>query len=424
MAVAFDRQGVTVGKERQCAADGLSPGIALRWFALALLIRLLVGTVVDLYSLLRGFDGFYPLASGHDDRTYWYYATQLVQGQTVLWTPSSYPYALAAIFFLTGPSLVVGKLLNVLVGSLTVYIGVRLAQRLATERAPASARAGIVAGHWAGAFLTFYPSLLFYSTQLVKDPLLVLAGVSALSLVLRFLRRPQSLIAMLGVVAFGGMFLLRPYAALALAIGLFGFTLWLRRHWIAPAVVLAAVAPVALGWGVFGSAYLTRMLNPAFLTSFREGTYSIGGSATGIRLDFSNPLALLTSYSYSFATAMFGPFPWQLVSAAQFIALPEALVLWALFPIWAMGLWRLARGRLGDEALLLIFSLVLIGAVALFSDNIGANTRLRMLSWLAFFLFASLYLPEIRLPGRHGERQWRDDVPLATREDRDGYDHA
>ncbi len=411
-------------RHRARAAAEVSPSIALRWFALALLIRLLVGTVVDLYSLLRGFDGFYPLASGHDDRTYWYYALQLVQGQTVLWTPSSYPYALAAAFFLTGPSLVVGKLLNVLAGALTVYIGVRLAQRLARERAPVGSRSGIVAGHWAGAFLTFYPSLLFYSTQLVKDPLLVLAGVSALSLVLRFLRRPQLLTAVLGAVALGGLFLLRPYAALALALSLFGFTLWLRRHWIAPAVVLAAVAPVGVGWGVFGSAYLTRMLNPAFLTSFREGTYSIGGSATGIRLDFSNPLALLTSYSYSFATAMFGPFPWQLGSAVQLVALPEALVLWALFPIWVVGLWRLVRGKLGDEALLLIFSLVLIGAVALFSDNIGANTRLRMLPWLAFLLFASLYLPAIRLPGRHGERRWRDDALTATHGHRDGHDHT
>lgn len=424
MAVVFDRQGVSVGKVGPRAAEGISPGIALRWFALALLVRLLVGVVVDLYSLLRGFDGFYPLASGHDDRTYWYYALQLAQGQTVLWTPSSYPYALAALFFITGPSLIAGKMLNVLAGALTVYIGVRLAQRLATERAPVDPRAGVVAGHWAGVLLTFYPSLLFYSTQLVKDPLLVLAGLWALSLVLRFLRRPQPLPVVLGAVALGGLFLLRPYAALALAIGLFGFTLWLRRRWIAPAVVLAAVAPVAVGWGVFGSAYLMRMLNPAFLTSFREGTYSIGGSAAGIRLDFSNPLALLTSYTYSFATAMFGPFPWQLGSAAQLVALPEALVLWALFPIWIMGLWRLLRGRLGDEALLLIFSLVLIGAVALFSDNIGANTRLRMLPWVAFFLFASLHLPEIRLPGRYGEHRRQSDMPTATRAHQDVHDHA
>jgi hypothetical protein len=420
VAVAFGRRDVSVETALPLVVEEGKGGLALRWFALALLARLLVGTAVDLYSLQHGFDGFYPLASGHDDRTYWYYALQLVQGQTVLWTPSSYPYALAALFFITGPNLVAGKLLNVLAGALTVYVGVRLVQRLATDRA----RAGLIAGHWAGALLTFYPSLLFYSTQLVKDPLLVLAGLMALSLGLRFFRHPQFPLVALGAVAIGGMFLLRPYAALALAISLLGFTLWSRRRWIAPAVVLAAVAPVAVGWGVFGSAYLMRMLNPAFLTSFREGTYSIGGSAAGIRLDFSNPLALLTSYTYSFATAMFGPFPWQLGSAVQLVALPEALVLWALFPIWIMGLWRLLRGRLGDEALLLIFSLVLIGAVALFSDNIGANTRLRMLPWVAFFLFASLHLPEIRLPGRYGEPRRQSDMPTATRAHQDVHDNA
>ena len=420
MTVVLHRQALSA---RRAGARPTAAGvadIALRWFAIALLVRLLVGAVADLYSILRGFDGFYPLVSGHDDRAYWSYATQLNQGEAVLWTPSSYPYALAALFFLTGPSLVAGKLLNVLAGALTVYVGVRLAQWLAARRAPADARDAVVAGHWAGALLTFYPSLLFYSTQLVKDPLLILAGLLALSLALRFFRRPHLLAASLGVVALGGMFLLRPYAALALAISLFGFILWLRRRWIAPALVLAAVAPVVVGWGVFGSAYLTRMLNPAFLTSFREGTYSIGGSAAGIRLDFSNPFALLTSYSYSFATAMFGPFPWQLGSAVQLVALPEALVLWALFPLWALGLWRLVRGRLGDEALLLIFSLVLIGAVALFSDNIGANTRLRMLPWAAFFIFVSLSLPPFTLPGRQG----RDRAPRSPFDRRDSHDHA
>jgi len=129
----------------------------------------------------------------------------------------------------------------------------------------------------------------------------------------------------------------------------------------------------------------------------QASTYSIGGSAAGIEIDFSHPLAFLTSYGYSFATAMFGPFPWQLASAVQWIALPEALGLWLLSPIWVWGIITLIRGRLGEDGLLLLFSLVLIGAVALFSDNIGANTRRRLLPWGAFLLFAASRMPRVTL---------------------------
>jgi hypothetical protein len=369
--------------------------VALLWFTIALIIRLVAAVALHLYSLSHGFEGLFPLASGSDDITYWNVALALYAGQDVADIPNVYPRVLAGFFRLVGPSLILGKLLNVVAGAVTVYLGVLLVKEL--EKGQPTGRPSNRAAHWAGFFLTFYPSLLFYSTQLVKDPILVMLGLWALYLGIRFFRHPRLGYAGLWAGAFGGLFLFRFYAALALAISVFIYTLRYRKKWLIPSFVLAGAIPYALGWGVFAWAFLGPRLSLEYLTFFRTTSYSIGGSAAGIEINTSNPITFITSYSYSFATAMFGPFPWQVRSAVQLVALPEAALMWLLFPRWVRSAFRLFRRRIGEAELVMIFSLVLIAAVALFSDNIGANTRLRLLPWSAFLLYVSLRMPRIRL---------------------------
>lgn len=372
-----------------------APNLALRWFGVALLMRLLVGTAADLYSNLQGFEGFFPLVSGADDRFYWSVVQAYFDGNFV-YVSNGYPWILIALFTLTGPNLLLGKLLNVLAGALTVYFGVLLAQAVRDEGSSEEGTAARdLAANWAGFFLTFYPSLLFYSTQLVRDAILTLLGLMGLYLAIRFLRRPQAMYAALWFLVVGGVFFLRFYAGVALVVSVLLFAMRFRRQALVPALLLAVAGIIAVRLGLFGSSIISYWLDPARIAAFRSTTYSIGGSAAGIALDFSNPLTLILSYGYSFATAMFGPFPWQLGSLVQLIALPEAVILWFLFPIWLGDVLRLARSQWRDETLLLLFSLVLIGAIALFSDNIGANTRLRLLPWSAFLIYAAGRMPRI-----------------------------
>ncbi len=190
----------------------------------------------------------------------------------------------------------------------------------------------------------------------------------------------------------------RPYAVAAVVASLGLFVMRFNRKWLVPVLLFMALAPYARGMGFFGWAYIQPMIDTERLATVRQQAYAIGGSAAGITVDYSNPIKFVTTFSYSFATAMFGPFPWQIKSAGQAVALPEAIGMWLLFPLWLRSVWELIyRKRLGDksatrDASLLLFSLVLIGLVALFSDNIGANTRLRLLPWSAFLMFASLRL--------------------------------
>jgi hypothetical protein len=169
-----------------------------------------------------------------------------------------------------------------------------------------------------------------------------------------------------------------------------------------------------LGKGFFAWNLIQPWLLSNQLENFREKIYSTGGSAAGISLDFSSPLAFASTYLYSLVTAMFGPFLWQVAGATQAIALPEALLMCGLIPLWVSLLISLVRDRKerrvrGEtgrakssqgSAMLLIFSVLLIAMVALFSDNIGVNTRLRLLPWSAFFVVAALKIRPIRLRAR------------------------
>lgn len=385
---------------------------AVNWFFAAFAVRVLAMMAIHIFSLNRGFGGFYPLASGHDDGFYFGAASEVARGGDAGILPSFYPLALGGLFSLTGPDLILGKLLNVFFGSLSVLVGVLLARDLAREEAiidgksgEESAAAGERAAHLAGFALCFYPSHLWYSTQLVKDPILIFFGLWVLLLTVRILRRPGLSQILLLPLALYGLFVFRTYAALALVFAILLFTLRFRRKWLMPIVLVAALGPLAIGQGLFGWSQIQPWLDAERLSSFREVVYSTGGSAAKVSVDYSSPLGFLLSYPYSFATAMFGPFVWQWRGGASLAAVPEVLVIWPLIPLWMRGLREIGRGRKGRApggytALLLLFSVVLIGAVALFSDNIGANTRLRLLPWSAFLVFAAVRLESLPILSR------------------------
>ncbi|RYG75217.1 hypothetical protein EON80_01380 [bacterium] len=385
---------------------------AVSWFIFSLGVQILAMLAIHIFSLNHGFGGLYPLASGHDDGYYFSLASDLARGGDAGVLPSFYPRILGALFYFTGPDLIVGKMLNVVAGAFSVMTGVLLARDLAREDALLGGRnelasnlAGERAANLAGFFLTFYPSQLWYSTQIVKDPILVFLGLWALLLGVRFLRRPSFGQGLLWLAAFCGLFVFRSYAAFALGVAVVLFTVRFRRKWLPFILVIAAIGPLAVGQGLFGWSQIQPWLDTQRLESFREVVYSTGGSAADIRLDFSNPLSFLLTYPYSFATVMFGPFPWQLRSAGQAIALVEAIAIWGLIGVWIRGFIEIWRGRPGGEhqgyaSLLMLFSVLLLGSVALFSDNIGANTRLRLLPWCAFFVFAAVRMESLPIFNR------------------------
>jgi len=390
------------GKGRRARASLLRvPRLALFWTLVALGVRFVAALFFHFYSLSIGQGGYYPLGIS-DDRAYFLFSDNIYNGRPAPWTGNFYPFVLAGFYHLVGgPSLLMGQLLSAVMGALTVGIAVLLVRELTRGR-PKAERTRIV--HWTGMLLTFYPSLLWYSTQLLKDPILILLGMGALYCQVLFLKRARLVTVLVWLGCLGGMTLFRPYAPAALVLALALFFTRFNRKWLVPMIAFMALAPYALGWGFFGFNIVAPLAATENLSTFRQQGYSSGGSSAGITISYSNPIAFATTFSYSFATAMFGPFPWQIRAAAQAVALPEAIGIWFLFSLWLRGVRDLFRRKVkGDknssrDLVLLGFSLILTGIVAIFSDNIGANTRLRLLPWSAFLIFAAIRL---------GRKHWK-----------------
>jgi hypothetical protein len=74
---------------------------ALSWFFIALAVRIFVMLLIHLYSLESGFEGFYPLASGHDDVAYWAISDSIQNGEVFDDVPNFYPFILAILFSVT-----------------------------------------------------------------------------------------------------------------------------------------------------------------------------------------------------------------------------------------------------------------------------------------------------------------------------------
>lgn len=177
-------------------------------------LRLAVMLIAHIGSVSLGDHGIFYL----DDRTYFRGASLLAH----LWqnghTPDparaqvlgtfqvGYQLFLAGIFALSTPSIILGKLVTVLLGTATILVSARLAGRILGERAKVRAA-------WVTALA---PSMVWWAASMSKEAIATLLLVSGL-LAITYLPRPRA-VAMLGaIVAF--LLILRGPAGLALVVG-------------------------------------------------------------------------------------------------------------------------------------------------------------------------------------------------------------
>lgn len=172
----------------------------------------------------------------------WYFraATRLAEGAgyigtdnepTAYW-PVGWPFALSALFRLTGPSVTAGLILQVVLSTLTAVLLVLLVHR-ATGHLPAAVASGAV--------YTLMPSGWAWDSQLGSEQLFTLLTLGLLYLVLRADRWPWFLAA--GVV--GGLACLVRPVLLAFPAALLLIELLRRRGW-RPALAHAGAFSVAM----------------------------------------------------------------------------------------------------------------------------------------------------------------------------------
>jgi lipopolysaccharide/colanic/teichoic acid biosynthesis glycosyltransferase len=302
-----------------------------------------------------------------------------------------YHFIVALIYAVVGHVPLVVKLLNALVGTAAGWVTYAVGRHLWGERAAL----------WAAGTYLFWPSLVYWSAQNLKDPWILLATAIGFWAATRLFDRAGVASAAVCLAAVLALSTLRTYQALllvgAVCLGyFFSAAVPTRRRLGVCAGTLVLLAGLIaffrsagnLQWNYF------HHVNLRWLQQLRDLT-TVGGSAFFVGADISTVPRLLAFLPRGALAALLFPLPALSGSVIHRAAAPETIVWYALLPFIIGGTWRALRTRRGPELVLVFFAAGHLCALAVVQGNGGTLLRQRAPALLAGFLLASPGLADL-----------------------------
>lgn len=393
----------------------------IQLFIYAFIIRFAISIILYVFGLSK--------VTGEEDSIGWYYGVVLFQQWqklAILDMPSvlaqayqgnvpGYYYLTGILFYVTRmPDRLAAAALNCFFGSLTVIFTYRAARTLFSEWV--STRVG-----W---MTCLFPSMIIWSAQTVKEPVVIFLETVALYGCVRLKVKGFSIRDILLCAA--AMILVIPFRfyaayiiAAAVALSLILPQVGKRKLSISSAVILAAlVIPVVTMSGILAQHEKHfESFDLQFVQRFKENVATGPiqfGTGSGVKSEYD----LNTSSGFGLAVLvgaahlLLAPFPWQVGggSVRMMLALPELLVWWWLFFVGVIpGFWYLVRKRFSDIQPMLFFIFGLGFLYSLMFGNVGLVIRQRaqLLPWLLIFAAVGL---EMRMFKQLEKRRAKDKI--------------
>lgn len=366
----------------------------LQLYVGALAVRILVATLICFFELQTFFGG--------DADTYDGYGWGLLQswkGDAVYKSlVDSFTgaggsgwgmlYLVAGIYEVVGRNPFAIQLFNAVIGAATAVLIFRIAHQIFDN---------IRVARIAALFVAFYPSLVLWSSQGLKDGLIVfLLAVS-----------------MFATLKVGEKFTYK-YFALLLASVLGLLTL---RFYIFYMVMAAIVGSFAIGLRAFSAQSFMRQFAVIILiglsltyfgvTRFAGKQLEVYGSLKEVQrsrsdasqsaksgfnedVDVSTTSGAIAAIPIGLIYLLFAPLPWQLASLRQMITLPEMILWWSSFPLLVLGLWFTIKYRLRQVSPILLFTTLLTLGYSVFQGNVGTAYRQRAQLLVFYFIFVAV----------------------------------
>src|SRR6185369_14554136 len=323
----------------------------LKLFLLAMLLSIIIGTAIFVFN---GQDYF-----GGDAWTYDFYGVQqslawagdkLAAREVRLFVGSGFGsawgmvYLVAGVYEIIGRNMLAVQFLNTILGAATAPIIFLCAKEVFNNTKVARI---------AGIAVAFYPSLVLWSSQGLKDAAIVfslsLSILAALKLGQKFsvAYLATLIFALFCVLAFRFYVFYMIVAAVAgsLAIGMRSITAQsFARQFII--VILLGLAFTYLGVTRYANVQFEQFGNLQRIQRSRLDAASSAESGFGRDVDVSTTGGALISIPVGALYLLFAPFPWQLGSLRQMLTLPEMIIWWASFPLLVLGIWFSIRYRL------------------------------------------------------------------------------
>jgi hypothetical protein len=390
--------------------QGADGPFLLRLFIAALLVRMLLGTAIFVFkgqeffggdALTYDYFGYALLRGWGGEKYYQALAQRFVQsGEGSGW---GMVYLVAAIYGIIGRNMLAVQFINSVFGAATAVIIFLCAHHVFNN---------LRVAHLAGMAVAFYPSLVLWSAQGLKDgPTVFFLALSILAtLKLGQKLHPKylvvlicSLLALLSLrfyvfymicVAIGGAFIIGMQAITA--------TSFLRQF---AAIVLLGLALTYVGVTRSASIQFERYGNLQTLQRSRLDLARTADSGFGRDVDVSSTSGALSTIPMGVLYLLFAPFPWQVVSLRQSITIPEMVVWWASFPMLILGLWFAIKYRLRMISPILIFTVMLTLAYSVFQGNVGTAYRQRAQLLVFYFIFIAVGFVLVREKREERKRQ-------------------
>lgn len=401
----------------------------LRIFAAGLILRLGLSTVINLLALhdFFGPDVFTYDAVGDDmQRTWENYGFELEISR--LNEPNyGMGFIVAAVYAVVGRSILAVQFFNSVIGAATAVVIYLCARTIFESRLVARVSALCVA---------FYPSLILWSAQGLKDAAVVFCITLVMLATLRLGGRIRISYMIVLVIGLVGILSLRFYVFYMAVVAATG-ALAIGTQRMADVSLLrqfAVVMMIGIGLAYVGvrqtAAEQLGTITDLNNVQYRRAAMASEGSSSAYNTsaDVSTASGALSAIPTNMIYLLFAPFPWQLTNLRQSITLPEMVVWWLMVPFLILGLWFTLKFRVRQAFAILLFTSMLTLAYSVFQGNLGAAYRQRSQLLVFYFIFVAVGL--VLLKERRDERvraqaalkeRRQSEVSQGRRERRESY---
>jgi len=295
-------------------------------------------------------------------------------------------YLVGAIYTITGNSILIGQSFCAVVGAATAPMVYFCAQKIFNNRRVSKVTAISIA---------LFPSFIVWSSQLMKDGLIIFLLVVVMTMVLQLQKKLSFPAVAILILSMFGIMSLRFYIFYMVAVAVAGsFVVGLGSSGVSIFRRIAVVILIGLGLTYFGvlrdSYQIERYANLEMIQRSRQDLATSAESGFAEDVDVSTAQGALTTIPIGFLYLMFAPFPWQISNIRQAITLPEILVWWGLVPLIISGTWYTIRHRLREAIPVVIFTVTLTLAYSIFQGNVGTAYRQRTQIQVFLFMFAGV----------------------------------
>ena len=367
----------------------------VKLFLCALLVRLLVGTAIFVFHYQEFFGGdantydlfgICQLRAWGGDRYY----QSLVKGFIGESAGSGWGmiYLVATVYGLVGRNLLAVQFINSVLGAATAVVIFLCAKAVFNNGRVAKVAASAVA---------FYPSMVLWSSQGLKDgPIVFLLALSILA-TLRLGEKISLKHITLLVCCLFSLLSMRCYVFYMISIAIGGAFIigmqkvtavsFLRQFII---IITLGLALTYLGITRYANVQIEQFGSLERIQRSRLDAATTAQSGFAKDVDVSTTGGALATIPTGLLYLLFAPFPWQIVSLRQSITLPEMVLWWASFPMLVMGLWFSIKYRLRQISPILIFTVMLSLAYSIFQGNVGTAYRQRAQLLVFYFIFVAV----------------------------------